>query len=262
MKTTTQQKVKIGIFTVVGIGLLLGGIFVIGSKKNMFSKTFTIYGTFRNVGGLQVGNNIRFAGINVGTVQDIGIINDSTVRVDMQMEQKVQQFLKTDATASIGSDGLMGDKLIIISPGEGSKVLVNGGQIPTRNPVDFDKIINKFSHVADNAEIITASLASISSQISGGKGSLGKLIYTDDLQKGLVGTVNSAQKTMESAHDAISSVKKGTEGFSENMEAVKHNFLVRGYFKKKEKAQRRRQEARADSLRGAGIIPDTTGKKR
>ncbi len=238
MKTSTSQKVKIGIFTLIGFGVLLGGIFVIGNKQNLFSDTFSIFATFKNVGGLMVGNNIRFAGINVGTVEEVVIINDTTVRVDMRLQSKVHKFLKNDAMASIGSDGLMGDKLVVIAPGiNGDKLIEDGGYIHSVDPMDFDKIIGKFTRVVDNAETITASLASISSQISGGKGSLGKLIYTDDLQKGLVSTVTSAHKTMETANDAIKSVKKGTEGFSENMEAIKHNVLVRGYFKKKEKAK-------------------------
>ena len=179
------------------------------------------------------------------------------VRVDMRLQEKVKKFLKTDGVASIGSDGLMGDKLIVIAPGfNGEPLLANKAQIPTVSPVDFDKVIAKFTKIADNAEVITASLASISSQISGGKGSLGKLIYTDDLQRGLVGTVTSAQKTMESAKEAIGTVKKGVEGFSENMEAVKHNVLVRGYFKKKEKKARKRAE---DSTNAAqNIQPATT----
>jgi phospholipid/cholesterol/gamma-HCH transport system substrate-binding protein len=258
MKATPSQKTKIGIFTVVGITVLVIGIFIIGNKKNMFGDTFSVYGAFKNVGGLMVGNNIRFAGINVGTVESIVIINDSTVRVDMRMQSKVQPFLKNDALASIGSDGLMGDKLVIITPGaSGDKLIAEGGQIQTVNPVDFDKIINKFSNVADNAEVITASLAGISTQINSGKGSLGKLIYTDDLQKGLVGTVNSVQKTVESARDAIGSVKKGTEGFAENMEAAKHNFLLKGYFKKKEKEKAKKEadaaekkQAKIDSMNG------------
>ena len=238
MKTTAGQKVKIGIFTAVGIAILVIGIFIIGSRKNMFSDTFSIYGTFRNVGGLMVGNNVRFAGINVGTVEEIVIENDTMVHVDMRLQSRLKAFLRSDAVASIGSDGLMGDKLVMIAPGQAStEMLKDGSRIVTVNPIDFDKIIGRIANVATNAEVITASLASISSQISGGKGSLGKLIYTDDLQKGLVGTVNSAKETMESAHDAIKSVKKGTEGFSENMEALKHNVLLRGYYKKKAKAK-------------------------
>lgn len=238
MKTSTSQKVKIGIFTLVGFGVLLGGIFVIGSKQNLFSDTFSIHATFNNVGGLMIGNNIRFAGINVGTVENIVITSDTTVQVDMRVQSKVQKFLKIDAVASIGSDGLMGDKLVVISPGQdATRALADGAEVHSVDPLDFDKIIGKFTDVVDNAEIITASLASISSQISSGNGSLGKLIYTDDLQKGLVGTVNSAHRTMETANDAIKSVKRGTEGFSENMEAIKHNVLVRGYFRKKERAK-------------------------
>lgn len=248
MKTTPSQKAKIGIFTLVGIGLLVAGIFIIGEKKNMFGNTFTIYGRYKNVGGLQIGNNIRFAGINVGTVEDITIENDTTVRVDMRLQSKVRPFLKSDAIASIGSDGLMGDKLITIAPGgNGAKLLGSGGQILTIDPAGFDKIVTKFARVADNAEVITNSLASIATQISEGKGSLGKLIYTDSLERGLVGTVNAAHETMASA-------KKGVEGFNDNMTAIKHNFLVKGYYKHKAKKERKQAERDARN----GVKADST----
>src|SRR5438105_4203587 len=117
MKATVSQKIRLGLFTIVAIMLFLAAIFVIGSKKNMFADTFTIYGTFKTISGLQVGNNVRFSGINIGTVADITILNDSTVRVAMRLREKVHKFVKTDATATIGSDGLMGDKLVNISPG-------------------------------------------------------------------------------------------------------------------------------------------------
>ena len=240
MKTTAAQKLKIGIFTLVGLALLVVGIFIIGNKKNMFGDTFSIYGTFKNVGGLQLGNNVRFAGINVGTVEDITIINDTTVRVGMRMESKVHQFLKADARASIGSDGLMGDKLITIAPGTtGQKELVSGGQVATTNPVDFDKIIGKLTTVVDNGEVITSSLGKILSEVSGGKGSLGKLIFSDSLERGL-------QSTVTAAHETMKSVKQGTEGFSDNMQAIKHNFLLRGYFKKKAKDKAAKEQAAGD----------------
>jgi phospholipid/cholesterol/gamma-HCH transport system substrate-binding protein len=249
MKATTSQKVKIGIFTLVGIFALLAGIFFIGNKKNMFGDTFSVYGTFKNVGGLQEGNNVRFAGINVGTVQDIVIINDSTVRVDMIMKQKVKPFLKSDAVASIGSDGLMGDKIIVIAPGPvGDKLIADGGRLNTSNPMDYDKIIARATHVIDNAEAITSSLAGIAGQINSGKGSLGKLIYTDDLQKGLVGTVTAAKATMENADKVINSVKPATQSINEDLDAAQHSFLLRGYFKRKAKAKARREKAVADSI--------------
>lgn len=207
MKTTAFQKARIGIFTALGIFILVIGIFVIGKKKNMFGDTFRIYGTFNNVGGLQKGNNIRFAGINVGTVEDISIVNDTLIRVDMVLQSKVKPFLKSTSFASIGSDGLMGDKLITIAAGQANNVLLsNGGRIITINPLDFDKSIAKLTNVASNAEIISRELASISVQIRQGKGSMGRLLYRDDLAKGLEGTVEGLKGTVNNAQNLTGSL--------------------------------------------------------
>lgn len=226
MKATTGQKVRTGIFALIGLGLLIGAVFLIGRTKNMFGSTFHVHGTFRNVGGLQAGNNVRFVGVNVGTVQNISIISDTEARVDMIINENVHPYIKVNAVASIGSDGLMGDKLIIISAAEGdNKLIADGARINTTNPTDMGEIVAKMERVADNAEVITAGLADIATQVSGGKGTLGHLLYNDDLAKDLEGTV--------------SNIKQGTKGFSENMEALKGNVLLRGYYRRKE---RRRQE--------------------
>src|SRR6185312_11400171 len=145
MKTTSGQKMKIGFFTFIGLLILVLAIFFIGNRKNMFSSTFTIYGTFKNVNGLQVGNNVRFAGINVGVVEAINIVTDSSVRVDVTLNNEVRKFIKKDSKLSIGSDGLMGDKLVVIAPGgvTSTEPVANGGQLATVNPIDMDKIIKK-----------------------------------------------------------------------------------------------------------------------
>lgn len=245
MKTSPSQKIKIGIFTVVGIGLLIVGVFLIGKQKSLFGNTFTIYGTFRNVGGLQVGNNVRFVGINVGTVVSIHIISDTLARVDMRLQEKVKPYMKANNVASIGSDGLMGDKLITISGnGEPGELIKNGGKIPTINPVDYDKTIAKITKVADNAEIITDALAGIVTQVQHGRGSVGALLYNDTLARSIEGTVKSAHQTMNA-------IKTGSEGFSENMTALKHNFLLRGYYKKKAKKEAKKEEKGAKKLEKA-----------
>src|ERR1700753_1460084 len=150
MKITSSQKIKIGLFTLLGLLALVLGIFFIGNQKNMFSCTFKVYGIFRNVSGLQVGNNVRFAGINVGVVQDINIQSDTSVRVDLMLNNNVKKFIKQDARLSIGSDGLMGDKLITIAPGtiKGSETITDNGSLATVNPIDVDKIVVKLTHVA------------------------------------------------------------------------------------------------------------------
>ncbi|WPQ61356.1 MlaD family protein [Chitinophaga sancti] len=236
MRDKTSQKVKVGIFTSVTILLLLVGIFLIGRNKNMFRSTITLYGTFKNVGGLQVGNNIRFVGIDVGTVDNIDILSDSTARVTLIVQKKVQPFIKKGAVASISSDGLMGDKLVAISSGTASNVPVKDGEtINAVDPMQFDKVLDRLSGVAYNAEVITGQLAGIATQVNQGKGSIGRLLYSDSMANDLEGTVNEAKKTMRAVH-------KGSEGFSENMEALKHNFLLRGYFRKKEKAAKEANE--------------------
>jgi phospholipid/cholesterol/gamma-HCH transport system substrate-binding protein len=258
MKTTISQKIKLGGFTLLGILILIGGIFSIGSKKNMFSRNFLIFGMFKNISGLQVGNVVRFAGINIGSVTSINIENDTTIRIGMRLKEKVHPFLKKDAMASIGTDGLMGDKLVNISPGFGkeNRLLEHRGYIRTVNPVEFDKIINRISNVADNAEMITSSLANISKQINSGKGSIGRLIYSDSLERGIEGTVKSAHETIKSAHATLNTVHEaaksahetidkaqvGVESFNQNMEAMKHNILLKGYYKKQARRQAKERE--------------------
>lgn len=280
MKTTASQKIRIGIFTIVGLAILVIGIFLIGRNKNMFGDNFKVYGTFNSVGGLQVGNNIRFAGINVGTVQNITILSDTIVRVDMLLQSKIKPFLRTSSLATIGSDGLMGDKLVMIAVGEPSSALLKDGEkIKTANPIDFEKTIVRITKVAENAETLSASLAGISVQLSEGKGSLGRLLYKDDLAVGLEGTVNnmktisaslagvtteiksgkgsigrliysdefakSLEGTAENAKTTMATVNDAAFGFSENMKALQGNIFFRGYFKKQAKAK---LKASQDSL--------------
>src|ERR1700709_2068946 len=157
MKTTSGQKIKIGLFTFAGLLVLVLAIFFIGNKRNLFSSTYSVYGMFKNVNGLQIGNNVRFAGINVGVVSNISIVTDSTVRVDLTLNNDVKKFIKKDSKISIGSDGLMGDKLVVIAPGgiTSTQEVENGNQLASINPVDVDKIIAKMTKVIDNAAELT-----------------------------------------------------------------------------------------------------------
>jgi phospholipid/cholesterol/gamma-HCH transport system substrate-binding protein len=269
MNLSTSQKLKTGIFTIVGIVILVAAIFVIGSNKNMFGNNFTIYGTFKNVGGLQIGNNILFAGIKVGTIENISFVSDTMVRVDMRMSADVKPFLKKDAVATVGSSGLMGDKVITILPGSDlEKTLLKGGdRIAAVDPVGMEEIIAKFTTVADNAGIITAELANMAMQIRDGDGSISRLLYKNTLAKSLEGTTANSEKLtaslagitakinsgdgsigslvntnalstridqiMVTTDSAVGSIKKAADGLSENMIALQSSILFRGYFKRK-----------------------------
>jgi len=115
---------KLGMFVVIALVLFIFTIYFVGKQKNLFGSTIHLRAQFKTVSGLKVGNNIRFSGINVGTVDDITLITDTSVMVDLVIKKKMySKFIKTDAKASIGSDGLMGDKVLTISPGSNSKCL-------------------------------------------------------------------------------------------------------------------------------------------
>src|SRR5690606_31224538 len=111
METHTEKfKVRLGLFIIGGIALFVLAIFIIGKQQNLFNPVFKLSANFYNVSGLQVGNNIRFSGINIGVVDNIRIINDSTVKVDMLIRKDVQEFIKNDSEAAIGSEGIIGDR--------------------------------------------------------------------------------------------------------------------------------------------------------
>lgn len=229
MDTHTQKfKVRLGLFVAGGLTLFILAIFIIGKQKNLFNPVFKLSSTFYNVSGLQVGNNIRFSGINVGTVDNITIINDSTVRVDMLIKKEVQQFIKTDCEVAIGSEGLIGDRLLIISQGSANAPLAKEGQLlASTEPVETDAIMASFEVTAGNAEIITDQLAEIMIKINSGKGTLGKLIQDSTMARNLNLTMGNLQKS--------------SKGLNENMEAAKSNFLLKGYYKKQAKAAEKKK---------------------
>ena len=250
MQVTTSQKVKTGAFVVGGLAVLLMIIFFIGNQKNLFRSTIRVHINYRTVAGLQEGNFVRFAGINVGSVDLIEIINDTTVRVDVSIQKKVQKFIKADSKANIANDGLMGDKLIQINSGsDKSTVVAEGGELVAVNPFDMEKIMAKIEKVGVKVERIVNNVDTLSGQLSGifgkvnnGKGTLGKLINSEKLANDLQQTVNSAKKTVKTIDSAAGGIK-------DNMDAAKHNFLLKGFFNKKEKKRI------ADSIAKAKDIP-------
>ena len=230
MDTHTEKfKLRLGLFVAGGLALFVLAIFIIGKQKNLFNPVFKVTATFYNVSGLQVGNNIRFSGINVGTVDNIVIINDSSVRVDLLIRKEIKQFIKSDCQVAIGSEGLIGDRLLVISQGGSNAPEVKEGQVlSSAEPVETDAIMASLQVTAGNAEIISQQLAEIMSKINSGNGTLGRLIQDSTIAKNF-------DLTMEN-------LKKSTKGLDENMKAAQHNFLLRGYFNKKEKEAEKKKE--------------------
>ncbi|HEX3385653.1 MAG TPA: MlaD family protein [Mucilaginibacter sp.] len=260
MKTTTGQKIKIGVFALVGLAVLIAGIFLIGNKKGLFSATFNVHGMFKNVNGLQLGNNARFAGINVGVVEAIEIVNDTTVKVVLSLNESVRKFIKKDAKLSIGSDGLMGDKLVQISPGGAttSQEVQNGDELAAVNPFDIDKMIKRVTGIADDAGNLIAGLSTIVDKVNHGHGSIGRLLNNDKMAKDLEGTVAQAKTTVAQAKSTIANVHSTSSTLNEDLKAAQHNILLRGYFKKKKQAKADSVKKAQDSLKKAQQTPPKT----
>ena len=224
---------KLGMFVTIGLLLFIMAVYFIGKQQNLFGSTFHISSQFKTVSGLEVGNNVRFSGINVGTVEQIQLKNDSTVRVVLVMKEEVRKFIKTDATASIGSDGLMGDKVLTISPGAKSqKEIEDNGQIASVDGIEMHDIMKSVKKSVDNIGVISDEIAIFSHSMNNGNGALARLVKDD--------------KMANSVSNTLSNLETGTKGFSENMEAAKSNFLFRGYYKKKEKEKKEKQEERKE----------------
>jgi phospholipid/cholesterol/gamma-HCH transport system substrate-binding protein len=305
-------------------------VYMIGQGKDLFKKTFTISAYFQNVNGLQNGNNVRYAGIDIGTVKSINMVNDSTIKVDMNIEEKIIQHIKKDAIATIGSDGLVGNMIVNIVPGKGTaSIIENGDIIESFSKIGADDILSTLSVGSENAALLTVDLLKITTEMLEGEGTIGLLlndtIMAQDLKQSVYNLKTAsrgATKAINELTDIISSIKtnddsvlgmvlndsisgkqlksivnnletssneinsilnnintvvndlnssegaynyitkdtalvndlkstikninEGTEKFNENMEALKHNFLTRGYFRKLERQEKKAAKAKSN----------------
>lgn len=258
MKKESGFTWKLGMFVVIGLVLFVGTIYFVGKQKNLFGSTFKLKAQFKTVSGLKEGNNVRFSGINIGTVDRIELITDTSVMVELVIKKDVQKFIKTNAIASIGSDGLMGDKVLTITPGSGNAETVDDNTLLTsKSAVEMADVMASLKTSVDNAGVITEQLAQVSYKINNGNGALAKLISDEGFSNSLKGTLTNLQNStnqfskfttnlnngaLSSKLDStMSNLQSGTKGLSDNMDAVKNSFLLRGYFKKQKKAEEKKK---------------------
>ena len=325
MKTSNTQKFSLGLFIFIITIIFVFALYLIGNKQNIFGNTFRISAVFNNVNGLILGNNVRYSGINIGTVKNIVMINDSTICVDMIIEDKMLQHMKKNAVAAVGSDGLVGSMVINIVPGkEVSEALKPGDTIQSYNKTSTTDMLETLNTTNDNAAKLTSDLLKITTAIKEGKGTIGMLIedaemasevkqtvsnlktasantsatvlelkkiiravnYDESLAAVLLSDTASANKMksiienieqssldIDAVIDNLNSVildvkngkgtvnymindtilvnnidetmknfKEGSIRLNENMEALKHNFLFRGYFRKLERQKQKEAE--------------------
>jgi phospholipid/cholesterol/gamma-HCH transport system substrate-binding protein len=229
MKKETGNKTRLGVFVSIGVTLFIVAIYLIGQRQQLFSKTFRVSGIFTDIGGLQEGNNVRFSGINVGIISSIRQHTDSSVLVDMVILEDTRKFIKKNAIAMIGSDGLMGSKLVLLTPGTtGQQMISDSDVLATAQSVSTDEILQSLKVTADNAARITSDLAIVMQTVREGKGTFGKLLMDSVMGENL--------------DQALVNIKNGAGGFKQNMDAAGNSFLLRGGMKKQEKEKLKEKE--------------------
>ena len=292
-----NKKIAVALFIVSGFTLFLVAIFVIGGKENLFTPTFQLKSEFESVSGLKSGSPVRFNGIPIGKVDDVEIQATNKVLVTMTLQQSVQQFIKKDSKVTINSDGLVGNKVIEITPGSLSAPAVQDDEmLVSVKPVEVQDIMASLKESSDNASGITKDLAEITAKVNQGEGTLGQLVNNDALYKSIdstfrsfagysgelsvvftkitgtvdnvsgdldnltkqinfitadireivrkmnssesiVGTLltdtafaNNLKNVIRNANSTTKNLENGSLSFAQNMEALKHNFLFKGYF--------------------------------
>ncbi|MFL1011724.1 MlaD family protein [Flavisericum labens] len=214
MRKTSSQKLKLGIFIIIGLILFVVAVYLIGNRQNMFVKTFSISANFNNVNGLMQGNNVRYSGINIGTVKTISMINDSTINVNMVIEEKMVKHIKRNAIATIGTDGLVGNMIVNIIPGEGDANNISSGDIiKSYTKIGTGEMLNTLNVTNENAALLTVKLLKIADAMSDSKGTFGMLINDTVVSYNLKQTVNQlrimsieANKAMKDLNTIISTV--------------------------------------------------------
>lgn len=319
MSKDAVKNIRLGIFVVAGTAFLISALYIIGNKQNLFGNTFRISAKFYNVSGLMSGNNVRFAGIDVGTVESVEIVNDSSVNVIMVIEKDIQPFIKKNAIASVGTDGLMGNRLVNInSTGNHATSVEEGDVLESLRPIEQDEMVRTLNEtnenmkaitsnlrtitdrinskntlwsilmdtvVAENVKsaivnikiasnssaVLTGNLKNISEDIKNGKGSLGALItdttlsgkinqvviklnsvsdsiayITGDFSKiasrlekgnGSIGVLLKDTSFVHNLNTSVNNINKSSVILNEDLEALRHSWPFKKYFRKKEKGK-------------------------
>ncbi|MBE9509615.1 MAG: MCE family protein [Bacteroidetes bacterium] len=197
MKMNRIKSIKLGLFVSIGILILILGIYTIGLRQSIFGTSLMVRGIFTDVKGLQVGSNVRFAGIDIGAVSNITIINDTSILVNFMLDKDVQKFIRKDSKAVITVTGLLGNKVVNIMPGSlNSEIIEEGDILPTDQGIEISDILRELEKSSRNTSAITRNIIDITEKINRGEGMFGQ-VFTDTIFSQNLGriSVNTAELT-------------------------------------------------------------------
>ncbi len=215
-----SQTFRIGLFVIAGLTILTLGVFMIGSNDFLFDHTYRLRAQFANVSGLAEGADVRVGGLRRGTVHSIELPNrpDGKVTVFMNLSMKTRNIIKTDSKAAIKSEGLLGDKFVEVTFGSPDAPEPKPGDlIGSEQTRDMADLMAGAGDLLQTANSTMQNIDSITTKMNSGTGTLGALI--------------NDKKMYQDARAATVEAQQGAAAFHDNMEALQHNFFLRGFFK-------------------------------
>lgn len=213
MAKAVVRNIRLGLFVLTGTLLLILGLYMVGAKRNLFGSTFTVSANFHNVDGLMAGNNVRFAGIDIGTVKSVRITSDSVVQAVMIIEQSARPYIKKNSLAGVGTDGLLGNKLINIFPGsDGAGSIEDGDVLQSQPSLEVEDMARTLSVTNDNMKAISSNLRSITDKINS------ENVFWSILQDSLLaGDIKSAIVNIEVATNSTARVTGNLKHIAEDI---------------------------------------------
>lgn len=225
MRNDNKKTVLVGIFVLIGIVILLAGILTLGGQQKRFVKTTSLKAVFDDVAGLQVGNNVWFSGVKIGTVRRINFYGDSQVEIEMNVENKSIKYIREDSKATISSDGLIGNKIIVIYGGTTQAPMVeNGDRLVSEMPLDTDKMMETLQENNKNLVSITNDMKVLTGKIVDGEGIIGAVLTDSTLAQSFKSILLNLESTAVKSNKMVTNLGDFSENL--NKEGTLFNDLV------------------------------------
>src|SRR6201996_32354 len=195
-----RRAVIVGIFLLLGLALFLFGVFFLGGQQKTFSKGIKINAIFDDVQGLKAGNNVWFSGVKVGTISKVTFVGPAQVEVSMNIVQETQQYIHRNATARISSDGLIGNKIIVLDSGSPQAPIVQSGDVlQAAKLTSTDDMMKTLQQNNQNLLSITGDFKLLSRKILQGKGTVGTLMADSLMAVQLRNSMRNLELTTQGA---------------------------------------------------------------
>ena len=218
-ESPNKRAVIVGLFIFIGLMFLLGGILIVGNIRETFNNKMKVISIFDDVSGLKEGNNVWYSGVKIGTVSNMNFFGKSQVEVILNIATKAQQYIRKDAKVKISSDGIIGNKIIVIYGGTVDFAQVEvGDTLAVERTFTSEDMINTLQDNNENLLTITSNIKTITNRLVDGEGTIGKLMNDTSVYANINAATVALQKATVKAEQMISSLatfssalnKKGT----------------------------------------------------